>query len=164
MLGAQRRKAALVMSGHKNKYMELALKEAEKAALRGEVPVGAVIVVGDSGAVIAVASNRVMEDRDPSAHAELLAIRAACAALGSERLPGCDLYVTLEPCPMCAQLISFARLRRLYFAADDPKGGGVENGPRVLHASSCHHQPEIYGGIGARPAAQMLKKFFQARR
>lgn len=147
-----------------NKYMDLALKEAETAAKRGEVPVGAVIVHGPTGEIVAKASNRVMEDHDPSAHAEVLAIRAACSALESERLVECDLYVTLEPCPMCAQLISFARIRRLYFAADDEKGGGVENGPRVLHAKTCHHQPEIYGGIGAKDSANMLKKFFKARR
>lgn len=147
-----------------NKYMDMALREAEKAAAHGEVPVGAVLVDGATGAVIARAANRVIIDRDPSAHAELLAIRAACRLRESERLPGCDLYVTLEPCPMCAQLISFARLRRLYFAAYDIKGGGVDNGPRVLHATTCHHRPEIYGGIGEHAASLMLKRFFQSRR
>lgn len=147
-----------------NKYMDMALEEAIKAAERGEVPVGAIIVDGQTGRVITRASNRVKEDRDPSAHAELLAIRAACRQLNSERLTSCDLYVTLEPCPMCAQLISFARIRRLYFAADDEKGGGVENGPRIFHARSCHHRPEIYGGIGARAATKMLKDFFRSLR
>lgn len=147
-----------------NEYMNMALKEATLAAERGEVPVGAVIVNSATGKVIARASNRVKEDHDPSAHAELLAIRAACQQLKNERLTDCDLYVTLEPCPMCAQVISFARIRRLYFAADDEKGGGVENGPRIFHASSCHHRPEIYGGIGAKAAAKMLKDFFRARR
>ncbi len=145
-----------------NEYMNMALKEALLAGERGEVPVGAVII--HEGAVVARASNRVITDRDPSAHAELLAIRAACGRLDSERLPDCDLYVTLEPCPMCAHAISLARIRRLYFAAPDEKSGGVENGPRIFHASSCHHRPEIYGGIGAQAASQMLKDFFQARR
>lgn len=142
----------------------MALEEAIKAAERGEVPVGAVIVHGPTKNVIACESNRVKEDCDPSAHAELLAIRIACQALESERLIDCDLYVTLEPCPMCAQVISFARIRRLYFAADDEKGGGVENGPRILHAKSCHHRPEIYGGIGASAASELLKDFFKSRR
>lgn len=144
--------------------MDIAIEEAKKAAQRGEVPVGAIIMHGPTKEIIARASNRVKEDCDPSAHAELLAIRAACQKLGSERLIDCDLYVTLEPCPMCAQVISFARIRRLYFAADDEKGGAVENGPRIFHSSSCHHKPEIYGGIGARAASIMLKEFFQSRR
>jgi len=144
--------------------MDMALEEAESAAHRGEVPVGAVIVHGSTGKVISRESNRVIANKDPSAHAELLVIRAACQALGSERLVDCDLYVTLEPCPMCAQLISFARIRRLYFAAHDEKGGGVENGPRIFHAKSCHHHPEIYGGIAARAAEKMLKDFFRSRR
>ncbi|VAV98546.1 tRNA-specific adenosine-34 deaminase [hydrothermal vent metagenome] len=147
-----------------NDYMAIALEEASSAADRGEVPVGAVIVHGPSGEVIARAGNRVVEHRDPSAHAELLAIRAACEMRDSERLPDCDLYVTLEPCPMCAQVISFARIRRLYFAAYDEKGGGVDNGPRIFHATSCHHRPEIYGGIGERAASEMLKDFFRSRR
>lgn len=147
-----------------NEYMDMALEEAIKAAKRGEVPVGAVIVHGPTGRIIAQASNRVKEDHDPSAHAELLAIRAACRALENERLNDCDLYVTLEPCPMCAQVISFARIRRLYFAADDEKGGGVENGPRIFHSTSCHHKPEVYGGIGAAKASKMLKDFFKSRR
>lgn len=145
-----------------NDYMALALEQAISAAVRGEVPVGAVVVHG--GRVIATDSNRVIENRDPSAHGELLAIRAACQRLDSERLPDCDLYVTLEPCPMCAHAISLARIRRLYFAAHDEKGGGVENGPRIFHAPSCHHRPEIYGGIGAEKASKLLKDFFQARR
>jgi len=145
-----------------NEYMNMALKEALLAGELGEVPVGAVII--HDGVVVARASNRVIRDRDPSAHAELLAIRAACGRLDSERLADCDLYVTLEPCPMCAHAISLARIRRLYFAASDEKGGGVENGPRIFHSSSCHHRPEIYGGIGAQTASQMLKDFFQARR
>jgi len=144
--------------------MTMALAEAAAAAERGEVPVGAVIVHGPSDRLLARASNRVIANRDPSAHAELLAIRQACRALDSERLTDCDLYVTLEPCPMCAQLIAFARLRRLYFAAYDEKGGGVENGPRIFHAKSCHHRPEIYGGLGEGEASRMLKEFFQARR
>lgn len=141
----------------------MALKEAEAAARRGEVPVGAVLVTA-SGEVLSKASNRVMEDHDPTAHAELLAIREACQTLGSERLKECDLYVTLEPCPMCAQAISFARLRRVYFGASDEKGGGVENGPRIFASSSCHHRPEVYGGIGERDAAELLRSFFKARR
>ncbi len=144
--------------------MDMALEEAKKAAERDEVPVGAVIVDGTTGKVISRASNRVKEDYDPSAHAELLAIRAACQQLENERLTDCDLYVTLEPCPMCAQVISFARIRRLYFAAYDEKGGGVENGPRIFRARSCHHRPEIYGGIGEKAASEMLKDFFQSRR
>jgi len=145
-----------------NPYMQLALEEADQAALAGEVPVGAVIVKDDQ--VIAKAANRVIRDLDPSAHAEVLSIRAACQILQSERLVGCDLYVTLEPCPMCAQLISFARIRRLYFGAYDEKGGGVENGPRIFASSSCHHKPEVYGGIGEKQAAAQLKTFFQAKR
>ncbi|PCI49303.1 MAG: tRNA-specific adenosine deaminase [Alphaproteobacteria bacterium] len=144
--------------------MDMALEEANAAARRGEVPVGAVIVDSATGKVISRSSNRVKEDHDPSAHAELLAIRAACGHLENERLTGCDLYVTLEPCPMCAQAISFARIRRLYFAADDEKGGGVENGPRIFQAKSCHHKPEIYGGIGEKAASKMLKDFFRSRR
>tara|TARA_R110000868_G_scaffold13778_4_gene63859 strand:+ start:7378 stop:7812 length:435 start_codon:yes stop_codon:yes gene_type:complete len=143
--------------------MDLALAEAEAAAERGEVPVGAVIV-DPSGAVIARAGNRTLELKDPTAHAEMLAIRAAAAHLGSERLVGCDLYVTLEPCPMCAGAISFARVRRLYFGASDEKSGGVEHGPRVFSHATCHHAPEVYGGLSERPAAELLKSFFAARR
>ena len=134
-----------------------ALAEAPRRA-RGEVPVGAV-VVGADGAVLASAGNRTRELNDPTAHAEMLAIRAACAALGAERLAGCDLYVTLEPCPMCAAAISFARLRRLYFGAADPKGGGVEHGARIFTQPTCHHAPEVYGGIGEAGAARLLGRF-----
>ncbi len=143
--------------------MERALREARAAAERGEVPVGAVIVRPD-GALLAATGNRTEADRDPTAHAELLAIRAAAAALGSPRLVDCDLHVTLEPCPMCAQAISFARLRRLYYGAADPKGGGVEHGPRIFNQPTCHHRPEIYGGIGEGEAAALLQAFFKARR
>ncbi len=143
--------------------MATALAEAGAAGARGEVPVGAVIVGADA-TVLARAANRMEELGDPTAHAEMLAIRAACAATGAQRLDGCDFYVTLEPCPMCAQAISFARIRRLYFAAYDPKGGGVEHGPRIFDATSCHHRPEVYGGIAERPAADLLKAFFAARR
>lgn len=143
--------------------MERALREARAAAERGEVPVGAVIVRSD-GALLAAAGNRTEADRDPTAHAELLAIRAAAATLGAPRLVDCDLYVTLEPCPMCAQAISFARLRRLYYGAADPKGGGVEHGPRIFNQPTCHHRPEIYGGIGEGEAATLLQDFFRVRR
>ena len=143
--------------------MTFALKEARAAAARGEVPVGAV-VLGPNGRTLARAGNRVEVDRDPTAHAELLAIRAACVELGTPRLVGCALYVTLEPCPMCAQAIAFARLARLYWGADDPKGGGVAHGPRVLHQPTCHHRPELYPGIGEAESAELLHAFFQARR
>lgn len=144
-------------------HMALALAEAEAAAKRGEVPVGAVIA-GPGAGPIAVAGNRTRELNDPTAHAEMLAIRAACAALGSERLTGCDLYVTLEPCPMCAAAISFARIRRLYYGAADPKGGGVEHGARVFNQTTCHHVPEIYPGIDEARAGELLKAFFEDRR
>ena len=143
--------------------MERALSEARAAAERGEVPIGAVIV-GPDGTLLAAAGNRTEADRDPTAHAELLAIRAAAAKLGAPRLVECDLYVTLEPCPMCAQAISFARLRRLYYGASDPKGGGVEHGPRIFSQPTCHHRPEIYGGIGESEAAALLQGFFRERR
>jgi tRNA(Arg) A34 adenosine deaminase TadA len=143
--------------------MELALAEARAAGGRGEVPVGAVIVDA-SGAVVSAAGNRTRELSDPSAHAEMLAIRAAAAKLGSERLSGHDLYVTLEPCPMCAGVISFARIRRLYYAARDPKGGGVEHGPRVFSHPTCHHRPELYPGLGEEEAGALLKTFFSDRR
>lgn len=143
--------------------MALALEEAAAAAARGEVPVGAVIV-DRKGMVLSRAGNRVMEDRDPTAHAEMLAIRQAAARISSERLIDCDLYVTLEPCAMCAQAISFARLRRLYFGAADPKGGGVEHGARIFDQPTCHHRPEIYGGLSESRAAAILKDFFAARR
>lgn len=142
--------------------MAEALGEAREAAARGEVPVGAVIV--RDGLVIARAGNRTLADRDPTAHAEIVAIRLACAALGSERLPGCDLYVTLEPCPMCAAAISFARIRRLYFGAADVKGGAVENGVRLYASPTCHHRPDIYGGIGETASAELLRDFFRDRR
>lgn len=143
-------------------FMQMALDEARAAQMRGEVPVGCVIV--RDGAVIASAGNRTLADRDPTAHAELLAIRAAAATLGSERLTDCDLYVTLEPCTMCAAAMSFARIRRLYFAATDPKGGAVEHGVRFFAAPTCHHRPEVYGGIGEGDAAALLKDFFRERR
>ena len=143
--------------------MDLALAEAERARDLGEVPIGAVVVSAD-GEVLARAGNRTLSSCDPAAHAELLAIRAACAKLGSERLSGCDLYVTLEPCAMCAAAISFARIRRLYFGAADPKGGAVEHGPRFYQSPTCHHRPEIYGGISENEAATLLRTFFEARR
>ncbi len=151
------------MTGQFPGHMATALDEARAAAARGEVPVGAV-VSGPDGQVLARAGNRTRELADPTAHAEMLAIRAACAALGSERLTGCDLTVTLEPCPMCAAAISFARIRRLYFGASDTKGGGVENGPRIFNQPSCHHAPEIYGGLSAAAAAALLVAFFASRR
>jgi tRNA(Arg) A34 adenosine deaminase TadA len=143
--------------------MDLALAEAEAAGLSGEVPIGAV-VVSAGGEVLAKAGNRTMAMRDPTAHAEVLAIREACAKLGSERLTGCDLYVTLEPCAMCAAAISFARIRRLYFGAPDTKAGAVEHGPCFFAQPTCHHAPEIYGGIGEARASELLKRFFAARR
>ncbi len=143
--------------------MEIALQEAEEAAARGEVPVGAVITDAE-GNILARAGNRTLELKDPSAHAEMLAIREACRRTGSERLPGCDLYVTLEPCAMCAAVVSYARIRRLYFAADDPKMGGVHHGPRFFTQLTCHHVPEIYDGLGAQRAAELLKTFFSRRR
>lgn len=143
--------------------MDAALAEARAAGDRGEVPVGAV-VTDASGKIVAAAGNRTRELADPTAHAELLAIRAACAVLGSERLDGCDLYVTLEPCPMCAAAISFARIRRLYYGAADPKSGGVAHGARVFSHSQCHHRPEIYDGIAGDAAAALLQAFFAARR
>jgi tRNA(adenine34) deaminase len=142
--------------------MELALEEAVAAAARGEVPVGCVIV--REGAAIARAGNRTLADRDPTAHAEMLAIRQAAATLGSERLSDCDLYVTLEPCAMCAAAMAFARIRRLYFGGGDPKGGAVENGVRFFAQATCHHRPEVYGGINESECAALLKNFFQARR
>lgn len=142
--------------------MDIAFEEARAAAARGEVPVGCVVVCG--GKVVAQAGNRTLLDKDPTAHAEVLAIRAAAVALGSERLTGCDLYVTLEPCAMCAGAISFARVRRLYYGAADPKGGAVDNGGRFFASPTCHHRPEVYGGIGEAEAAALLTEFFQARR
>ena len=144
--------------------MAAALVEAEAAARRGEVPVGAVVVDGATGEVLARSGNRTEAAGDPTAHAEMLAIREAARRQGSPRLAGCDLYVTLEPCPMCAQAIAFARLRRVYYGADDPKGGGVEHGPRIFTQPTCHHRPEVYGGIDERRAAALLCAFFRARR
>jgi tRNA(Arg) A34 adenosine deaminase TadA len=144
--------------------MDQALALAEAAAQAGEVPVGAVIVEAATGRVIASAANRVEADADPTAHAELLAIRAATAALGSPRLPDCDLYVTLEPCPMCAAAISFARIRRLYYGAYDPKGGAVDHGVRLYEQPTCRHRPDVYGGIGEVEAGRLLKDFFRERR
>ena len=150
-------------SGKPARPMDLALAEAMRAGELGEVPIGAVVVSAD-GEVLAHASNRTLQLRDPTAHAELLAIRAACEKLGSERLTGCDLYVTLEPCAMCAAAISFARIRRLYFGAPDPKGGAVEHGPRFFTQATCHHAPEVIGGIGESKAAALLKQFFAKKR
>ena len=144
-------------------HMAVALEEARAAALRGEVPVGAV-VVSPRGEVVAAAGNRTRELSDPTAHAEMLALRAACAALGSERLVGHSLWVTLEPCPMCAAAIGFARIGRLYFGASDPKSGGVLQGPRVFAHRQAHHAPEVYDGIGAEESAALLRDFFAARR
>jgi tRNA(adenine34) deaminase len=143
--------------------MDLALAEAEAARDLGEVPIGAVVVTA-SGKVLARTGNRTLAMRDPTAHAELLAIRVACAKLGSERLLDCDLYVTLEPCAMCAAAISFARIRRLYFGAADPKGGAVEHGPRFFQQPTCHHAPEVIGGVGEARAANLLRGFFATRR
>lgn len=143
--------------------MATALAAARAAAAAGEVPVGAAVVAAD-GAILAVAGNRVLRDHDPTGHAEILALRQAAATRGDARLPDCDLYVTLEPCPMCAQAISFARIRRLYFGAYDPKGGGVDHGPRIFQQPTCHHRPEVYGGIGEAAAAALLRGFFAARR
>ena len=142
--------------------MDDALAEARAAQAADEVPVGAVIV--REGAVIARAGNRTLRDSDPTAHAEMLAIRAAAAAIGSERLTDCDLYVTLEPCAMCAAALSFARIRRLYYGAADPKGGAVDNGVRFFSSPTCHHRPEVYGGMSESEAASLLREFFQARR
>jgi tRNA(adenine34) deaminase len=142
--------------------MDQAFEEARAAGARGEVPVGCVIVADN--AVIARAGNRTLADRDPTAHAELLAIRAAAAELGSERLTACDVYVTLEPCAMCAAAMAFARIRRIYYGAADPKGGAVDNGVRFFSSPTCHHRPEVYGGMGEGEAATLLREFFQARR
>ena len=143
-------------------FMEQALDEARKAQARGEVPVGCVVV--RNGTIIAAAGNRTLADRDPTAHAEMLAIRAAAKIVGSERLTDCDLHVTLEPCAMCAAAISFARIHRLYYGAADPKGGAVEHGARFFTQPTCHHRPEIYGGISESASADLLREFFAARR
>jgi tRNA(adenine34) deaminase len=143
-------------------FMDMALEEARSAERRGEVPVGCVLVRGDE--VIARAGNRTLADRDPTAHAEMIAIRDAAHRLGSERLDNCDLYVTLEPCAMCAAALSFARIRRLYYGASDPKGGAVENGVKFFTSPSCHHRPEIYGGLSEAAAGDLLRQFFNKRR
>ncbi|MSP89848.1 MAG: nucleoside deaminase [Alphaproteobacteria bacterium] len=144
--------------------MSMALTEAAAAAAQGEVPVGAVVVESATGRVLARCGNRVEELNDPTAHAELLAIRAASQAIGAARLVDCDLHVTLEPCPMCAQAISFARIRRLVFGAYDPKGGGVEHGARIFTQPTCHHRPEVVGGVREGEAAALLRDFFRVRR
>lgn len=151
------------MSLVSNDYMSLAFREAEAAEARGEVPIGAV-VVGPDGVVLAAAGNEVEARNDPTAHAEVLAIRAAGDKLGAPRLVGCDLYVTLEPCPMCATAASFARIRRVVFAAYDPKGGGVEHGARIYSQPTCHHAPDVVGGVEATRAETLLKAFFARRR
>lgn len=143
--------------------MDRALEEAAAAAARGEIPVGAVII-GPDGTILAQTGNQTEVNSDPTAHAEILAIRAAAHIIGSPRLIGCDLYVTLEPCPMCAQAISFARIRKLVFGAYDPKGGGVDHGARIFAAPSCHHTPEIIGGVRESESAALLREFFAARR
>ena len=143
-------------------FMDLALKAAENAAKSGEVPIGCVVVRDNS--VIATAGNRTLSDRDPTAHAELLAIREAARRLGSERLTDCDLYVTLEPCTMCAGAISFARIRRLYYGTPDPKGGAVDSGVRFFASPTCHHRPDVYPSVGESAAAALLRDFFKARR
>ncbi len=143
--------------------MEHALEAARAAGAAGEVPVGAALL-RPGGIIVAAAGNRVERDRDPTAHAEMLVLRAGGRLLGSARLAECDLYVTLEPCPMCAAAIGLARIRRLYFAAYDPKGGGVEHGPRIFEQPTCHHRPEVYGGIGERAAGDLLRQFFRDRR
>ncbi|MGY5806739.1 nucleoside deaminase [Rhizobium sp. LEGMi198b] len=145
-----------------NHFMELALAEARSAGARGEVPIGAVLVVDN--AVVTKAGNRTRELNDVTAHAEIAVIRMACEALGQERLTGADLYVTLEPCTMCAAAISFARIRRLYYGAEDPKGGGVDNGVRFYRQPTCHHAPEVYSGMAERDAADILREFFQQKR
>jgi tRNA(Arg) A34 adenosine deaminase TadA len=145
-------------------FMTMALAEAEAAVAAGEVPVGAVLVDGATGQVLARAHNRVEAWSDPTAHAELIVLREGARLLGAKRLTGADLYVTLEPCPMCAQAIGFARLRRLYFGAYDPKGGGVEHGPRIFDQPTCHHRPEIVGGLEERRAVALLRDFFRERR
>jgi tRNA(adenine34) deaminase len=143
-------------------FMDMALTEARAAGERGEVPVGCVIV--HHGMVVARAGNRTVTDRDPTAHAEIIAIRHAAVALGSERLADCDLYVTLEPCAMCAGAVAFARIRRLYYGAADPKGGAVDNGVKFFSSPACHHRPEIYGGLAEAEAGALLKEFFRERR
>lgn len=145
-------------------HMTQALFEAKIAGSNGEVPVGAVIIDSVTGQVIAASGNKTEKNNDPTAHAELLAIQAACKIKGAARLPECDLYVTLEPCPMCATAISFARLRRVYFGAYDPKGGGIDHGPKIFTQPTCHHKPEVYGGIDEQACAGILKEFFKNKR
>ena len=144
--------------------MQVALEQAEKAGAAGEVPVGAILVESSSGEIVAAAGNRVEELNDPTAHAEILVLRVGGQLLRAPRLPVCDLYVTLEPCPMCAQAISIARLRRLYFGAFDPKGGGVDHGPKIFAQNSCRHVPEVYGGLEEKASATLLRAFFSERR
>ena len=143
-------------------FMDMALDEARAAGERGEVPIGSVLV--RDGEVVARAGNRTIADRDPTAHAEMLAIRQTAATLGSERLEGCDLYVTLEPCAMCAGAVAFARIRRLYYGAADPKGGAVDNGVKFFASPTCHHRPEVYGGLAEAEAGALLREFFRGRR
>jgi len=158
MNGTSRYHGELLMAA----FMDMALEEARGAARRGEVPVGCVLVRDEK--VIARAGNRTVADRDPTAHAEMIAIRDAARRLGSERLDGCDVYVTLEPCAMCAAALSFARVRRLYYGAADPKGGAIENGVQFFASATCHHRPEVYGGLAEAAAAELLKDFFKQRR
>ncbi len=145
-------------------HMKTALAQARAAAARGETPVGAVIVDPETGAVLAAAGNRTRELSDPTAHAEILALRAVCAARGSERLPGLDLWVTLEPCPICAAALSAARIARIYYGAHDPKSGGIEQGPRIFTHPQAHHKPEVFGGIDEAECAALLREFFGERR
>jgi len=148
----------------KSGYMDIALNAARDAAKRGEVPVGAVVVYGPTGDVVAATANRVEELGDPTAHAEMVAIHFALRELGSKRLVDHDIYVTLEPCPMCAAALSFAHIRRLYYGAPDPKGGGVEHGPRIYDHETCHHAPEVYGGIDEERCRAVLREFFKDKR
>ena len=157
-------KGRLAKVSHHASFMDLALGIAKEAGRLGEIPIGAMIVESRSREILASAGNQTEATNDPTAHAEMVVIRAATARCGTPRLEGCDLYVTLEPCPMCAQAISFARLRRLYYGCEDAKGGGVTNGARIFNQASCHHCPEVYGGIGETQAAALLQSFFKARR
>jgi tRNA(adenine34) deaminase len=152
------------MDNELSNFMEDALHTAEMSAKRGEVPVGAIVVDTKTGRIVGKSGNQMVGRHDPTAHAEMLAIRAAANMVGSPRLVDCDLYVTLEPCPMCAAAISLARVRRLYFGAFDPKGGGVEYGPRIFDQPTCHHKPEIYGGVGEAQSSRLLKEFFASKR
>lgn len=152
------------MQQNSKEYMAMALELAKKAAIRGEIPVGALVVAVKTGQIIGGSGNQTEETNDPTAHAEILALRQACARQQSPRLTDCDLYVTLEPCPMCATAISFARIRRVYFGAYDPKGGGVDHGARIFNQPTCHHTPEVYGGMAEQECAQILKDFFKDKR